>query len=341
MNYTPNFANPRVQTRITSALKHAIANLSPTKPRGWGTRQIDKWFGNSRNDISKYLRNQLLICTDHNYRFGEITATKKYCINMQGYNALASKVNMPNILSAVDLKAVRTSSAVEVYGSQIETGSFAYKEKSNRLWNELQNIANEVRVPLFANYGYIYEYDIKSAAPTILYQLARRSGLTRPTPVIDAYLADTRLARQQFADELGVDRRVAKEIITARFASARLGKGNSLYAMLDNNNLAYERLANSAWFAELSKDIKKLWDAIKQQEDYSKLNARIKWDIYFREELRVMKTVHRYLNKNSISFFHEHDGWRSTSAVDIRDLVLYVERHTDYLLDFDIEIFDR
>jgi hypothetical protein len=68
-DYQPNFNDPRVLSRIKTALGFACAVMSETKSHPWSSRYIDKFFGSQRNDLSKYLRKTLLICTDEFYRF--------------------------------------------------------------------------------------------------------------------------------------------------------------------------------------------------------------------------------------------------------------------------------
>ena len=339
--YIPNFNDPRVVKRINRSLDYAFANLSETKPKQWSTRHIDKWFGNQGNNLSRMLRQQLLIVADPYYNPLTKTA-KKYLLNLDAAINLANKVNRQIIPSALHIQQEKINSADRIFGNEIAQGEFVYKSKSNRLWHDCQNIDNTTRKQLFANYGYVHEYDIKSAAPTLLYQLSRACGLTRSTPTIQQYLTDPEYYRNKLAHDLEVDRKTAKTLITSRFAGARLGTQNSLMQQLNNNRIRYERLKNNEWFDSLTKDIKKMWDAIKLHESTGRLSVRDKWSIYYREELRVMRLVHKFLEQQGISkSFHEHDGWRSCSAIDIRQLKLSIHKASGYWIDFDYEVFDK
>jgi len=333
--YKPNWSDPRIVRRVNHSLDYALANLSTTKPRQWSTRRIDYWFGQQQNRLSQLIRSELLVCVDSFYN-PERGIAKKYLLNWQGVEKLARCIDRPISTPT----ATRISAADTVYGSDILSAAFVYQQKNNRLYTPLQYLTNDIRKPLFANYGYIHEYDIKTAAPQILTQYSRTKGLTRTINTVDDYLQDPNSSRQQLAEVIGTDYATAKKLITARFAGARLGYDNALSRLLNQNRLQYERLKNNTWFELLTIDIKHMWDAIKQDLYMSRLSARDKWNIYFQEELRVMRSTHRYLSDRGITYFHEHDGWRSRESVDVRELKLHIHKQTGYWLDFDETIFE-
>lgn len=337
--YKPNFNDPRTIRRINKSLNWALACLSPTKPKQWSTRKIDSVFGNQGNKLSKMIREQLLTVYDSYYN-PEQGRSKTYLLNLQGAQSLGYKIGRQIIPCALHLHQEKIRSADQLWGKQIAQGVFEYQEKSNRLWNDIQNLDNATRKPLFANYGYVHEYDIKSAAPTILYQLAKHSGLTRPVPTVEEYLQDPDQLRTSLANNLGIDRKTAKQLITSRFAGARFGRENSLFKQLNQDTHTHWLLKNDVWFELLSQDIKKIWDAIKKNESCGRMTARTKWSVYFREELRVMRSVHKYLDRTSLRYFHEHDGWRCDSPIDIRELKLHIQKQTGYWIEFDWEVFE-
>lgn len=337
--YKPNFNDPRIISKATSAWQLTGINLHPTKPREWYTRHIDTWVGHNSN-LSKWLRSQLLICVDPYYN-PEKGRSKKYCLNEANWIELGHRLNLlAKVPCATQLFQAKLASADSVHGKEIAQGVFEYEQKSDRLWNPIQNLDNEIRKPLFANYGYVHEYDIRSAAPVIISQYARQGGFTKPTPVIDQYLQDPNSFRKELANRIGVDSKTAKSLITARFAGAAFGPRNSLKGILGDRWSAYNSLKADILFDQLSQDIVQLWQAVKSQENISgRFVSRAKWNIYFQEELRVMRSVHSYLSKNNIKYFHEHDGWRSTQSVDLHQLRLHVKKQTNYSVDFTYEVF--
>ena len=97
MNYTPNFSDKRTRARCLRALGFACGVMSTTKPHEWSTRYIDKYFGISSNDLSKYLRTTLLICTDQRYWFNvdtEKSKCKEYILNESGVRELKRNLNL-------------------------------------------------------------------------------------------------------------------------------------------------------------------------------------------------------------------------------------------------------
>lgn len=339
MKYKPNFNDPRVVKRINRSLDYAIACLSTTKPKQWGTRHLDTWFGSQHNPLSKLIRSHLLIVSDPYYN-PERGIAKKYLLNMAGAQRLGDLIGREIFPCALQMQQTQIECANRIYGEQIATGAFEYKTRSNRLWNDIQNLSNSTRKPLFANYGYIYEYDIKSAAPNILTQYARHHGLARHTPTIDEYLEDPTHCRNYLKQLLHTDVKTAKQLITSRFAGARFGPTNSIMHTLNRNWHQYNTLKSDVWFEQLTREIKLVWDSIRDHQGVTRLNSGDKWSIYFREELRVMKSVHKYLDRTNVRYFHEHDGWRSTGSCDIHQLKLHIRKHTGYWLEFDEVVFE-
>jgi hypothetical protein len=97
--YQPNFNNPRVVSRCKLALGFACGVMSENKSHPWSTRYIDKFFGNQRNDLSKYLRKTLLICTDEYYRYNsdDKNKCKEYRLNKEGVRSLLEALKTNNI----------------------------------------------------------------------------------------------------------------------------------------------------------------------------------------------------------------------------------------------------
>ena len=95
MTYSPNFNDPRSRRRVISAIAFAKKYLREDRPQALGTRWIHHKdnFGPQQNQLSKYLRNQLLICCDERYN-KDLKITKKYLLNKQGMEFLENKVGV-------------------------------------------------------------------------------------------------------------------------------------------------------------------------------------------------------------------------------------------------------
>jgi hypothetical protein len=243
--------------------------------------------------------------------------------------------NIPNYPIVAQVRKIGVDWAKEQYGAEIASGCFEYKDKSDRLWNDIQRLPSDIRRPLFAEQGYHWEYDIRACAPNLIYQRARKEGLTRPTKTLDAFLADRQLYRQALAEHLDCSESAAKQIITSLFSGAKIAQGYAISQLLDNDPKKLNILKNNLWVKELRKDIKKCWDAIKSSETSLRLKSRDKWMIYFQLERSVMNVVRAELNKLSVRYFLEHDGWRCDTHVDEYSLRLSVRKRTGYSVDFD------
>jgi hypothetical protein len=341
MTYTPNLNDPRVKKRIRRALGFACSSLSENKGRAWARVELDRHFGTQNHDLSKWLRSKLLVKDSDRYSMDQ-GLCKQYTLNIEGVLALQELYNVVNIVKFPSVAQVQEivqntgiAWAKEQYGTQIQSGVFEYKDKSNRLWNDIQRLPTEIRRPLFAEQGYHWEYDIRACAPTLIYQKARNEGMTRPTPTLTAFLEDRQLYRQALSERLDCTEQQAKQIITALFSGAKLGPGNAIADVLNNDMAKLAILKNNTWIKELRKDIKKCWDAIKSSEKSLRLRSRDKWMIYFELERSVMNVVRTELNKLSVRYFLEHDGWRCDSHVNEYDLRLAVKKRTGYSVEFD------
>ena len=342
MIYTPNFNDPRVKKKVKRALGFACSSLSYDKPRAWARVELDKWFGSQNHKFSKWLRQTLLI--EDSKRYNKDTGEcKKWRLNELGVNYLCEIYNDYLIAKLPSVAQVEKSTQIAIdwaeteYLEQLTTGNFEYKDKSQRLWNDLQRIPTEIRRPLFTKHGYEYEYDIECCAPTLIHQYAVKNGLTRPTQTLNDFLADRRAYRILLAERIGCTAIQSKKVINAIFAGAKLGPGNAIADILDNNQHQLNLLKNNIWFINLRKDIKKCWDAIKSSEKSLRLSARDKWMIYFGLERQVMTVVRRQLIKDKNKHFLEHDGWRCESYIDVDELRLLVRNKTGFVVEFAYE----
>jgi hypothetical protein len=341
MNYEPNFRDPRVKKRILRALGFACSSLSIDKSRAWARVELDRHFGTQNHKLSKWLRSKLLVKQSDKYNMDRHLC-KQYTLNSEGvcelselYNVV-TKSKFPSVAQVQELvQKTGIEWAREQYLPQIQSGLFEYKDKSHRLWNDIQRLPTDIRRPLFAQQGYHWEYDICASAPTLIYQRARREGMTRPTKTLDAFLQDRQLYRQALAETLDCDLAQAKQIITALFSGAKLGPGNAIADVLNHDMHKLQILKNNTWIKELRKDIKKCWDAIKSSESSLRLRSRDKWMIYFELERSVMTVVRTELTKLSVRYFLEHDGWRCDSHIDEYSLRLLVKKKTGYSVEFD------
>lgn len=338
MKYKPNFNDPRVQKRARLALQFATTALDKSVPHSWSTRYIDRYFGQAQLDLSRWLRSQLLICIDPYWNI-ESGVCKKYLRNPNGINYIKTCLN----LKSTDIE-------FDLFDEEVRTGKFEYEEQSNRQWHPLQRVPSTIRRPYMASHGYIYEYDLKACAPNLLLQYARRLGMAAATPHIEQYIQDRTEIRNLIAEQLNINPKIIKKIITALFAGAPLSHypDTEIFRLLNGNHQHIDILKEV--LGDLRQEIKSLWDTIKQYTERTyvttskgtqrlkPLTGRDKWNIYFQLEREVMDSVRTYLKRTKNKFFNEHDGWRCVDVVDTNMLRTYVRNQTGYVIELDMTI---
>ena len=332
--YTPNFHDPRVIRRCKRSLGFLASHLHPSKPKLYARDALDRYLGKSSNPLSAYIRSKTLICVDSHYNM-ETGKPKRYTLDLNGFDEIQTAIGE----ATVDPKTIAARAMLDIHGDTIRSGKFKYKDKSHRRWNEIQNISSEVRSIVFHDCGYSWNYDIENAAPTLLLQLAKQSGLKRTLHTIEDLLVNKTQRRQELANRIGCDTNNAKQIVAARFAGATLRWGANLHTnTLNNNNLQFARLKDDAWIKDLSEDLKHMWIAIKSDTPYSRLTSRHKWGIYFSLERKVINSCEKLIKKHKLQYFLEHDGFRTTGYIDPYQFKLHVKKHTGYSVDFSLDI---
>jgi hypothetical protein len=323
--------------------------MSTTKSHAWSTRYIDKYFGNQRNALSKYLRSQLLVCTDQFYKFNSSqNKCKEYRLNESGVRMLQENLNLAihtTYPSVVDL--IKTDHAAE-----LTTGAFEYTDKSQRLWHPLQRYRKQYKQQILAIHGYTHQYDIECCAPTLIHQAAQLADMDLYLPAIRQYLDNRQQVRQELAHELELPQAAVKEIINALFAGAVVSKNpKSDISHIVNGDLArIEYLKQNLFVCELRANIKTCWEYLRPQmqkrtritksgsERLLPITSKQKWHLYFQLERQAMTCVRTHLDATNNKYFLEHDGWTCENPVDVDLLRIYVREQTGYDLRFEHEI---
>lgn len=339
MTYQPNFNRKNTHERCVTALQW-VGKYITSKPNWLSKREIDKKLGRSNDDLGKWLRNQLLICTDHHYSMNN-GKCKKYIRNEQGFEELKRFLGQKTVQPLI----------TPAEHQQLVTGNFVYDKKANRSMHPLQNMKSSDRRIFFAEYGYIYDYDIRCAAPTLLSQYARKQGMTEPTPCLDLYIADRTSVRMDISKDTGLTTDQVKFVINAILQGAKISHytDSAIFKELGRSHHFIDKLKQNQFISDLREEIKIMWSYIKQTitPEYitdkngkmrrKPLSGRDKSEIYRQIEEEVMREVMRYMKKTNcqIRSFSEHDGWRSDKMIDIDELRSYVKSNTGYLIGID------
>jgi hypothetical protein len=340
MAYQPNFNDPRVQSRIEKALTFVGTYVKHT-PNWLSTRAIDKHFGQGQLDLSKWLRQQLLICEDSHWN--HLTGKcKTYRRNEDGYQKLSNIINPK-------------STVAPALQQQLTTGEFEYTEKSQRLWNPIQYMPKRVKRPLLAKNGFNYNYDICCCAPTLILQYARTCGLTEPTPCMDLYVSDRTSIRNKLADETDLTTDEVKFVINVLLHGACISHNRNYSCIPSGVNFKHEsikKLKSNEFITSLREEIKLIWSAIKPHRKQKTitdvrgitrklpLSGKDKSEVYREQEQLVLKEIQRYLKKTKNKALLEHDGWTCMNAIDIDELRVHVRNRTGYVIELDWEIYE-
>jgi hypothetical protein len=361
MTYQPNFHDPRVRRRIRRAIGFASGCLSTTRSQQWSTRYIDQWFGSQRNDLSQYLRAQLLIVTNERWN-KDSGQCKEYQLNSKGIDFLSDAIGLNNNTTYPIVVEV----AEIEYRQELDSGAFVYNDQSSRLWHPLQNFRRDAKRQVLDSAGYQYHYDIECCAMTLIHQHSQRIPevvLSADNPkwlqgpmdlylfALRDYLRDRQARRAQIAQEADMSPDLVKRIITALLAGAQLSLNPTthIYQMLEGDRARIEFLKQHEYLTQLRADIRVMWDYIKPtmsrrsrtqpngQERMMPISSRQKWNLYFDLERQVLNEIREFLCERGIRHFLEHDGWSCDHEIDLTELQERILERTGFQLEFEIK----
>lgn len=366
MNYSPNLKDPRVIERVKHAYVFTkIIQGHRTQQNEYNLSQtlIDKHFGQSQTNLSKWLRKNLLTCVNHGYSI-EAHVTKKYKINETGSAIIRRALKDGIVTESINYKKENSNPAnirfddklvKEVvqrdYANELSTGNFTYTDKSGRLWHPIQNVKRESKKQILAESGYKWQYDIEACAPTLILQHAQHLGMDEYLFAINDYLKNKDARRNDIAELADVPLRTAKVVINALFCGARLGATEefALFHELQCDESRVIVLREDEFITNLRADIKTCWDTIKttmqRRTTIDKngntrripISSRQRWGRYFDLERQVLNAIKKFLKKTDNKHFTEHDGWACERQVDEVALKAFIKSETGFDVNFSKE----
>jgi len=344
ITYSPNWADPRVFARLQQAMCFVKKYLSETKPHWLSTRWINHKDNFGSHELSRFLRNKLLICCDDSYN--KFTGkTKYYLLNKAGFDELNELVcnNTYNTYSVAQV-AKRIQ-------EQLQSGVFEYNDTASRLYHPLQNYKRADKRAMLAQDGYLYNYDIQTCAPTLIVQYAQQLGMDLYPFAIKQYCANRKQIRSEIAQAAELTDQQVKRIITGLFQGAYISKYKKslVYKELGGDLAKIEFLKQIEFIQQLQQEIKTCWEYIRpvlsKRTIPTKTGTRLlpitgkqKTALYRDLERVVLNSVRDYLTATENQFFAEHDGWTSKHEVDLNKLVLHIKTTTGYQIEIDQEI---
>jgi hypothetical protein len=344
--YSPNFKDIRVQKRLALALAFAKKYLRVDRSCALGTRWIHhpNNLGNQQHELSRYLRDQLLICIDGRYNKDQ-GVTKKYILNQTGFNYLNQFVDITHIHTySVTLLSNQFK---EELNSGIE-----YKDSSNRRWHWLQHQRRQDKQQVLIDSGLIHNYDIVCSCPTLLYQYSQSLGMDLYLMHLNDYLKNRTVIRQQLAEQTEIDEQVIKRLINGLFQGGQISaytKSNS-YVELNGDIARIKFLQQHEFIIGLKQDIKIMWSYIKPvmqkrtKQDKNgiirslPITSKQKTSLYRELERQVLNSVDSFLTDTNNRCFLEHDGWTTAEQIDIDLMRNYIKNATGFDIDIDYDV---
>ena len=345
MTYEPNWTDPRVLIRTQQAMAFVKKYLNETTPKWLSTRWINHPDNFGSHELSKFLRNKLLICTDD--RYNKFTGkTKHYLLNQTGFDEINQLLcnNINNTYSVAQVP--------ERIQTELSTGVFAYNDTSSRLYHPLQNYRRTDKQALLAADGYLYNYDIQCCAPSLIWQYAQRLGMDLYPRAIREYIVNRKQIRNDIATQAEITEQQVKRIINGLFQGAHISRYTQslVYRELSGDLARIEFLKQMQFIQELQADIKTCWSYIRpvvaKRTIETKTGTRLlpitgkqKTAVYRDLERLVLNSIRIYLNQTDNQFFAEHDGWTSRQPVDVSALVQHIKLQTSFDIDIEQDFF--
>lgn len=229
------------------------------------------------------------------------------------------------------------------YARDLSSQTFDYKDKSSRLWHPLQNVRSDYRKQILAESGLSHQYDLGSAAPTLIYQYAQQCGMDVYCKAIEQLIVDKDHIRQHISDTADIAVTDSKILINALFCGAKLGRNRdfAISQLLYHDVARIEVLKQDPYVQQLREDIKDCWRYITptlaprfnvETGRRVPVNSKQKWALYFQLERSVLDCVRSYLIQTHNAHFLEHDGWTCAEPVNTDELLTHIQQQTGFVL---------
>jgi predicted transcriptional regulator len=344
--YQPNFNDARCRTTALRIIKWLETRVGAEANQHLQSNILrsPQAFGDSA--LGRYLRNYLLVKTNPAFQPGKFS--QQYRIDQVRLDKLRLLVG----LESRPLEFNRINCRFEQQQTALDTGVFEYNEQGGRAYNGLQNISKEIKQQEFALRGYDYDYDIECCAPTLFLQ---RAGQIKPNmrqlDYIDFYLTNKTQVRDELCIKYNLSGRQIKQVINGLFQGGVLNtyRDNKIFGYLNHNTYKMTAFKQDLFVKSLQADIKYMWKILRDdvkltlKTNIKRLNGNYKSQYYKILEGQVMRPIWKYLKKNKVKHFREHDGFRSSEFVVPYDLEQIVKTSTGYQVKFvwtKIELID-
>jgi hypothetical protein len=322
--YRPDFNDPRVKRRVRRVLEWARPILIRTRPSPVASAELTKEFGNQKGNLAAYLRANLLKQSGR-YKVGKLFLD--YSIKREGYDRLCAAIAAP-IESDVEI-------ARDLYGP-IARGEIDVKytepTPGRRRYHRVQNLRKEVRADVFAGW---YDYDIESAAPTLVLQYAKNSptipGMetgTEPYPTLERLVKDKATLRSEIAAATGLAASEVKRVVNGLFFGAKLQASpkTQIFSIVGGDKEALGRLKDSDAIGALTQEAKQMWDQVLEVDagrraGSASKKAQRRMAVYLSLEREAIEAMEVSLRASGVKYVLMHDGFMADRRVDVDLLV--------------------
>lgn len=346
-----NPSNKRTRKTLKRALGMTLGMLDPEKPRQLSTRFIDRYYGQQQSNTAKYLRSTLL--KPHSNWNMETGKCIEYTYNPLGVAEVKRLLDIPQTVNKHQQRIQNRALGLEWANTEFDFESIDYADKSNRLWHPIQNMPKSIRNSYLKTQGLRVQYDIRSAAPSLLYQLSWRYSHGVVLDTIDHYINNKDSVRARLAHESGLPVTNIKILINSLFAGAVLGASSrfSCWEYCNRDAGVIEFLKQHPYICDLRADIRQMWEYLRPGLPVTTLtlsngrtrrvqmSPRNKWHMYFVLERSVLNEIRSYLELVGVKYFLIHDAFVSEPLpYGIEDLCYWIEAGVDFSVRFDQEI---
>lgn len=274
-------------------------------------KQIHHHINQISSNFPYWIKSNLFKEASASYQPGVFS--KSYIINKEFLLDLMSATQYSTPDKSID--DILIDFLKEKYKDELSLKSpFVYTESGcGRINHKLVNQSSTIIKPLlFQDWE---DFDISSAAPTILYQLYQQYS-SISLPAIENYIKNKSQIRKQIAHDLGFieeeDLRKVKIAINALFNNARINFTPycKLFKQFGRDVCDLLAFKNHPFIIDLITEIKILWKTLKPLVPAGKKD----WNLYLQEEKKIRDIFIEYLTEitgeKHLGFFIEHDGFR-------------------------------
>lgn len=346
-DYRPNWNEPRIRARTLDVLAWCEQKLIGTKrPKPIHSKEIRKVFGNTdQHGLAQWLRANLLSRVSTRFEPNKFLCL--YSLNQAGYERVYRLIGLP-MPDKIDVLR-------EKFADVLAGGPVEYSDKGSRRYHEFQNVPREDRKAVCDGW---WDYDIETAAPSLVLQYATAYFLERerpailyspdnPFPAVARMVHDKAAVRQHVAELVGVDIATAKKLLMLVFSRAHPAprSKNPLFSALGCDRVLLYKFLNDDFIKMLRRDVGRMWGFafLRAQRDQTRLllagekpvklpskQGAKQSAIYRSLERKVMNVIESQLEVQGVVPFLIHDGFMCRVRVDTETLIRAVKDQTGY-----------